>query len=69
MAQRSAIPAQGSNVQARAIRIDNEMARQVEVLAYRPNDGLMWSDVFAHLREGLTSARRLFATRHAAAAR
>ena len=69
MAKRSAIPSQGSNVRARAIRIDDEMARQVEVLADRPNDGLMWSDVFARLRDGADSARRLFATRHAAAAR
>ena len=50
-------------------RVDGEMRRQVQVLADQPAEGLMWSDVFDHLRGAVLATRRLIAQRPAHAAR
>ena len=39
--------------------IPRDLAEQVKFLAAEPSEGVMWSDVFARLRGGLNTVRRL----------
>lgn len=46
-------------------RLPRELAEQVELLAGDPCEGVMWSDVFDHLRGGFNNFRRLWPERAA----
>ena len=48
--------------------LSGELAEQLKLLAGDPADGMMWSDVFAHLRGGFDNVRRLLAERASRAA-
>jgi hypothetical protein len=48
--------------------LSGELAEQLKLLAGDPADGVMWSDVFAHLRGGFNNVRRLLAERGSRAA-
>jgi hypothetical protein len=43
--------------------IPSDLAEQVRFLADGPSEGVIWSDVFAQLRGGLNTMRRLLAER------
>ncbi len=43
--------------------IPSDLAEQVKFLADDPSEGVMWSDVFAKLRGGVSAVRRRLAER------
>ncbi len=52
-----------------AYKVPGDLAEQVNILADQPSEGVLWSDVFDHLRHGFLAVRRLVAIRHAHTAR
>jgi hypothetical protein len=60
----------GAPAKARAAHfMPPELAEQVKILADQPSEGVLWSDVFDGLRDGVINVRRLISARHAHAAR